>query len=56
MNDWSKKRIVNDFDEKDWFTTLSSTLKMDELITKHATIMDAYDAQKKIGLIVDEWG
>jgi len=29
---------------------------MDELITKHAAIMDRYDARKRIGLIVDEWG
>lgn len=56
VSDWNNKGSATDFDEKDWFSTLSSTLKIDELITKHAAIMDAYDAQKKIGLIVDEWG
>ena len=54
--DWNKKGAATDFAEKDWFTTLSSTLKMDELIRRHAAIMDAYDAQRRIGLIVDEWG
>ena len=29
---------------------------MDELITKHSTIMDKYDPEKRVGLIVDEWG
>ena len=29
---------------------------MDELVTKHSTIMDQYDPDKKVGLIVDEWG
>jgi alpha-N-arabinofuranosidase len=29
---------------------------MEELITKHSAIMDKYDPQKKIALIVDEWG
>jgi alpha-N-arabinofuranosidase len=29
---------------------------MDELVTKHSAIMDKYDPQKKVGLIVDEWG
>ena len=29
---------------------------MDELITKHSTIMDRYDPDKRVGLIVDEWG
>jgi alpha-N-arabinofuranosidase len=29
---------------------------MDELVTKHSAIMDKYDPQKKIPLVVDEWG
>jgi alpha-N-arabinofuranosidase len=29
---------------------------MDEIITKHAAIMDKYDPQKKVSLIPDEWG
>jgi alpha-N-arabinofuranosidase len=29
---------------------------MEELITKHSAIMDKYDAEKKVGLVVDEWG
>ncbi len=29
---------------------------MDELITKHGQIMDQYDPEKRVGLIVDEWG
>ncbi len=29
---------------------------MEELIRMHGAIMDSYDPEKKIGLIVDEWG
>jgi alpha-N-arabinofuranosidase len=29
---------------------------MEELITRHSAIMDKYDPQKKVGLVVDEWG
>ena len=29
---------------------------MDELITRHGAIMDQYDPDKKIGMMVDEWG
>ena len=29
---------------------------MDGLIATHSAIMDKYDPQKKVGLIVDEWG
>lgn len=44
------------FNEKDWYRTLSKTLYMEELIERHGQIMDEYDPDKKIGLIIDEWG
>ena len=44
------------FNEEDWFTTISKTRRMDTLITNHSKVMDKYDPEKKIGLIVDEWG
>ena len=56
VNDWNHKGSATNFNEDDWFATISRTLTMDELITKHTAIMDKYDPDKKIGLIVDEWG
>ena len=53
---WDKKGSALDFDEKSWYRTLKATLKMDELIKGHGAIMDQYDPEKKIGMIVDEWG
>ncbi|MDR2764614.1 MAG: alpha-N-arabinofuranosidase [Tannerella sp.] len=44
------------FDEAKYFTTIDKASFMDELVTKHATIMDRYDPDKKIALIPDEWG
>ena len=29
---------------------------MEELVTKHSAIMDKHDPQKRVGLVVDEWG
>ena len=29
---------------------------MDSLIIKHTAIMDKYDPQKRVALVVDEWG
>jgi alpha-N-arabinofuranosidase len=55
-HDWTKKGSATVFDESDWFTSLSKTLQMDELITRHSAVMDKYDPQKRIGLVVDEWG
>lgn len=45
-----------DFTEKEWYQTMKSALRMEEAITNHTTIMDKYDPEKKVGLIVDEWG
>jgi len=56
VNDWEHKGSATDFAEDDWFATISRTLAMEELIKKHSAIMDKYDADKKIGLVVDEWG
>jgi alpha-N-arabinofuranosidase len=55
-NTWEDKGSATVFNEKDWFTTISKTMKMDELITKHLAIMDKYDPAHKVGLSVDEWG
>ena len=44
------------FGEKEYSDILESTLKMDGLIQQHAAIMDKYDPQKKVALVVDEWG
>nr|WP_276202649.1 alpha-N-arabinofuranosidase [Paenibacillus sanguinis] len=53
---WQDKGPATGFDEKAWFATLKKALRMDELITRHSTIMDKYDPQQRVGLIVDEWG
>ena len=44
------------FDTEKYFHTLSDALRMDELISCHSRIMDAYDPEKRVGLVVDEWG
>ncbi|NLD45960.1 MAG: alpha-N-arabinofuranosidase, partial [Clostridiaceae bacterium] len=50
------KGSATEFGEEEWFKTLRETLYMEELVTRHSTIMDKYDPEKKVGLIVDEWG
>jgi alpha-N-arabinofuranosidase len=44
------------FGEKEYGQILKATLEMDGLVKKHSAIMDKYDPQKKIALVVDEWG
>lgn len=53
---WEIKGSSTDFDADVWYKTLSKALYMETLIERHGAIMDEYDPDKKIGLIVDEWG
>lgn len=53
---WMEKGSATDFDDKDWYKTLNKTLKMEELIARHGAIMDKYDPEKRVGMIIDEWG
>lgn len=54
--DWNAKGPATGFDEKQYFTIIRNALQMEELVTKHSTIMDKYDPKKKVALVVDEWG
>ncbi|MGD9344877.1 MAG: alpha-N-arabinofuranosidase [Candidatus Aminicenantes bacterium] len=53
---WGKKNSATGFTEADWFETLKLAFRMDEFVQKHGAIMDRYDPEKRVGLIVDEWG
>ena len=53
---WRKKGPAINFDEDQWISTLQRTLRMEELITKHSAVMDRHDPEKRIALVVDEWG
>ena len=52
----SQKNYATEFDETGWFSFLEGALRMDTLITGHSAVMDQYDPQKRVALVVDEWG
>lgn len=54
--DWNKKGDATDYIEDQYFKTMKQALFMDTLIMNHTAIMDKYDPQKKVALVVDEWG
>jgi len=54
--DWANKGSATDFSEEQYYTTMQRAFKMDEYITKHSAIMDRYDPNYEVDLIVDEWG
>ncbi|TMI75788.1 MAG: alpha-N-arabinofuranosidase [Bacteroidetes bacterium] len=53
---WGRKGSATSFDEKEYFNTMRNCLIMEELVTRHSTIMDKYDPAKRVALVVDEWG
>jgi alpha-N-arabinofuranosidase len=55
-DDWNFKGSATDFTEEVFYQTLKRSYFMEELINKHGAIMDQYDPDKKIGMMIDEWG
>ncbi|KHF36566.1 alpha-N-arabinofuranosidase [Paenibacillus sp. FSL M7-1455] len=53
---WAQKGAATGFNEQEWFVTMEKALHMEELVARHSAIMDKYDPEKRVGLIVDEWG
>lgn len=53
---WDKKNKSFGFGEDEYAAILKNTLRMEGLVTEHSAIMDKYDPDKKIPLVVDEWG
>lgn len=53
---WEEKGSALEFDEKIWYITMKKTLYIEDLINHHAAIMDKYDKEHKVGMIIDEWG
>ena len=54
--DWSKKSSSSEFTDEEYFITMQRAWFMEEFISKNCDIMDKYDPEKRVALIVDEWG
>ncbi|HVY86354.1 MAG TPA: alpha-L-arabinofuranosidase C-terminal domain-containing protein [Caulobacterales bacterium] len=44
------------FGVQDYAPMVADTLRLESIVSANAAIMDRYDPEKKIGLMVDEWG
>lgn len=54
--DWNNRGPSVNFTEEQYFRTMSAAFRMQELIRRHGSIMDRFDADKKVALFIDEWG
>ena len=54
--DWEKKGKALAFTRSEYYELLNRGAHMDTLIRNHDKIMDRFDPEKRVGLVVDEWG
>ena len=53
---WPPSYASVGFGAAEYSQILKSTLEMEDLVTKQSAVMDKHDPQKKVALVVDEWG
>ena len=54
---WSgSKGSATKFTEKDYWGQLSYSLNIEDILQRHIEIMDKYDPQNRVALLLDEWG
>ena len=54
--DWEHRGSATDFSDEEYYSTISNALHIEDIIKKHLAIMDEYDPNHDIDLLVDEWG
>jgi alpha-N-arabinofuranosidase len=47
---------ATDFSLDQWYELLEKSLRMEKLITDQRSLMDEFDPDRRIGLVIDEWG
>ena len=50
------KGSATQFTEEEYYRTLTRTAGVDNILRKHIGIMDSLDPERKVALILDEWG
>lgn len=53
---WANKGSATQFTEQEYFRTMEQAWRMESFVSKNSAVMDKYDPEKKVALIVDEWG
>jgi alpha-N-arabinofuranosidase len=53
---WEKKGSATEFSTEEWFTTLYQAAQIGDFLDRTCRIMDRHDPERRVGLVVDEWG
>jgi len=54
--DWDKKGSATQFSDSVYYATLGKALEIEQVLRRHEAIMDSYDPERRVDLLVDEWG
>lgn len=50
------KGSATDFTDDEYYNTLGKAVEIESVIRRHIAIMDSYDPENKVDLLLDEWG
>jgi len=53
---WDDKGSATEFGTGDYYGILLEAQQLERILAGHAKVMDAYDPDKRVGLVLDEWG
>ena len=53
---WTDKGSATEFDADDYWRTVVAARDVEPLLRQHIAVMDRYDPQRRVGLVLDEWG
>ena len=53
---WTAKGSATRFDDADYWRTIVAAQEIEPLLREHIAVMDRYDPERKVGLVLDEWG
>ena len=53
---WQHKGSATEFDTEEYYRTLHEAQRLRGILAGHAAVMDAYDPERTVGLVLDEWG
>lgn len=56
VRNWDYKGKATDFTQQEYYETLSRSTQIEKCLKQQIAVMDKYDPERKIDLLVDEWG
>ena len=56
VNSWEDKGSAKDFSKEEYYRAMRKAYYMDDIISGNDQILSQFDPEKKIAMLVDEWG